>query len=121
MMKRIVISICIFISVVSLFAQNGGFSYQGIVRDSNNRLVSNRTVGVRMSLLRDFPNGVGEYVETHTVQTSDNGLIVLMIGNGNVVSGSMADIDWLNHVYYLKSEFDINGGTNYTISGNRMV
>ena len=121
MMKRIVISICIFISVVSLFAQNGGFSYQGVVRDSNNRLVSNRTVGVRMSLLRDFPNGVGEYIETHTVQTNDNGLIVLMIGNGNVVSGSMVGIDWLNHVYYLKSEFDINGGTNYTISGTRLV
>ncbi len=120
-MKRISIIICIFISAVTLFAQNNNFSYQAVVRDSNNHLVIEQLVGVRISLLRDIPNGVCDYAETHTVKTTANGLIALMVGKGNVVSGSMTNLDWTKHSYYLKSEFDITGGSNYTITGTQLV
>ena len=108
-------------SVVSLFAQNNNFPYQVVVRDNNNWLVSNQVVGVRISLLRDLPNGMCDYAETHTVQTDINGLATLVIGKGNVVSGVMANVDWFNHAYYLKSEFDITGGNNYTVTGTQLV
>ena len=120
-MKRILIIVCIFVSALSLIAQNNSFSYQAVVRDSNNYLVLNQTVGVKISFLRDFPNGVAEYIETHTAQTNDNGLITLLVGKGNVISGSMTNLDLANHVYYLKSEFDIYGGTNYAIKDIQMI
>ena len=120
-MKKLFVLISIIVSVATLFAQNNNFSYQAVVRDNNNHLIVNQMVGVKLSLIRDIPNGVGDYVETHTVQTNANGLMTLMVGNGTVVSGSMASVDWSNHTYYLKSEVDPTGGTNYTIIGVQIV
>ena len=120
-MKRLSVLICILISAATLFAQNNNFSYQAVIRDNNNHLVVNQNVGVRLSLIRDIPNGVGDYVETHTVQTNANGLLTLMVGKGNVVSGSMSNVDWNNHTYYLKTEVDYTGGINYTITNVQVV
>ena len=120
-MKKLFVLISILVSVATLFAQNNNFSYQAVVRDNNNHLVENQMVGVKLSLIRDVPNGVGDYIETHTVQTNANGLMTLMIGNGTIVSGSLANLDWSNHTYYLKSEVDPTGGTNYTITGVQVV
>ncbi len=120
-MKRLSVLICILISAATLFAQNNNFSYQAVIRDNNNHLIANQNVGVRLSLIRDIPNGVGDYVETHTVQTNANGLLTLMVGTGNVVSGSMSGVDWSGHTYYLKSEIDPTGGNNYTVTGVQVI
>jgi len=92
-------------------------SYQAIVREADNNLVSNQTVGMQVSILQGTANGTEVYVETHTPETNNNGLVSLEIGNGTVVSGSFAEIDWANDSYFIQSEFDISGGTNYIISG----
>ena len=121
MMKKFFLFVCFTLVTVFVFSQSNNFSYQAVVRDNNSHLVVNQNVGVRLSLIRDIPNGAGDYVETHTVQTNANGLLTLMVGQGSVVSGSMASVDWKNHTYYLKSEIDITGGTNYTVTGVQVV
>ena len=120
-MKKFLITIFVSFVFVSLFAQNNNFSYQAIVRDNNNYLIVNQTIGVKLSLIRDIPNGVSDYVETHAVPTNANGLMTLMVGNGTVISGSLSAIDWSNHTYYLKSEIDPVGGTNYSIIGIQVI
>ena len=44
-------------------------------------------------------------------------MVSLEIGNGTVVSGNIADIDWSAGPYFFKTETDPTGGSNYTISG----
>ena len=39
------------------------------------------------------------------------------MGAGSVATGVFSMIDWSQGPYYLKTEMDVNGGTNYTISG----
>lgn len=92
-------------------------SYQSIIRNSNNTLVSSTTVGIRISLLQGSSNGLSVYAETHTVSTNQNGVANFEIGNGTVLFGSFSSIDWGNGIYFVKTETDINGGTNYTITG----
>jgi len=92
-------------------------SYQAVIRNSSNALVSNANIGVRMSLLQGISTGTAVYVETHSATTNDNGLVSLQIGNGSVVMGSMAAINWANGPYFVKTETDPTGGTNYSISG----
>ena len=110
------------ITVVSLFAQAPQkFSYQAVVRDANNQLVISQAVGVRVSILQGGINGTVVYMETHTAVTNANGLITLQIGGGNIQSGNFANVDWSDGTYFLKTEMDPAGGTNYTIEGTQQL
>ncbi|MCW5898674.1 MAG: hypothetical protein KIT10_05335 [Flavobacteriales bacterium] len=91
--------------------------FQAVVRDGDGLLVTGTTVGMRISVLQGSDTGTPVFVETHAPQTNANGLATLEIGGGNVISGVFAAIDWANGPYFLKTETDPNGGTNYGIVG----
>jgi len=93
-------------------------SYQAVVRNASNSLVSNQSVGVRISILRGAENGVEVFKEIYNPnpQTNANGLITIEIGSGIASVGTFATIDWANGPYFLKTETDPAGGTNYTIT-----
>ena len=97
------------------------FTYQAVVRNASNSLVANAPVGVRVSILQGGVNGTLVYMETQTGVTNANGLITLQIGGGNVQQGAFADIDWANGSYFLKTETDPNGGTNYSITSTQQM
>ena len=106
----------------SLFAQAPDkMSYQAIVRNSSNVVVSNHAVGMRISILQGTATGTSVYTETQTPTTNANGLIAIEIGTGTVVSGSFANIDWANGPYFVKTETDPNGSTNYTLTGTSQL
>lgn len=48
-------------------------------------------------------------------------MISLEIGTGTVLSGTFAAINWASGNYYLKTETDPTGGTNYTIAGTSQL
>jgi hypothetical protein len=91
-------------------------SYQAVIRNSSNVLVTNTTVGMQISILQGSATGTAVYVETQTPTTNANGLVSLEIGTGTVVSGDFTTIDWANGPYFVKTEIDLNGGANYTIT-----
>ncbi|MCZ2444214.1 MAG: DUF1566 domain-containing protein [Flavobacteriales bacterium] len=92
-------------------------SYQAVIRNSSNALVTNQQVGMQISILQGSISGTAVYEETQTPTTNANGLVSVEIGAGTVVSGDFSTIDWANGPYFIKTETDINGGTNYTITG----
>jgi hypothetical protein len=92
-------------------------TYQSVVRNASNALVSNVLVGVKISVLQGSASGAASYVETQSVTTNANGLATFQIGNGTAVTGTMAAINWANGPYFIKTETDPTGGTNYTIVG----
>ena len=97
------------------------FSYQAVVRDAGSNLVADHAVGVQISILQGSSTGAAVYVETHTVTTNVNGLMTLEIGGGTAVSGDFATIDWSVGPFFLKTETDPDGGTNYTIAGTQQL
>jgi len=99
----------------------GKFTYQMVVRNSNNQLVSNSLVGVRVSILQNSATGNAIYSETQMVSTNTNGLLTMNIGEGTVVYGSFAAINWSAGTFYLKSEIDPTGGSNYSISSTQQL
>lgn len=96
-------------------------SYQAVVRNSSNNLVSNTTVGMKISLLQGSASGTVAYSELHFPATNSNGLVSIEIGGGTVVSGNFANINWGNGPYFVKTETDPSGGTNYSISGTSQL
>ena len=97
-------------------------SYQAVVRNANNELVVNQTIGVRITIHQTSPTGPGVYIETHTPTTNANGLMSIEVGAGTPTPGSIFNsIDWGNYDYYLESEIDLTGGSNYTLSGTQQL
>ncbi len=117
-MKRI-ISICAaLLMTASVFAQAPEkISYQAVVRDGSNTLVTSSAVGMQISILQGSSSGTAVYVETQTPTSNANGLVSIEIGAGTIVSGGFTAIDWANGPYFIKTETDPTGGTNYTITG----
>ncbi len=96
-------------------------SYQGIIHNANNNLVKNQLVGMKISILSGTTDGTAVYVETQTPTTNDNGLISIEIGGGVVQTGTFAGINWANGTYFIKTETDPAGGTNYSITGTSQL
>ena len=106
--------------VVSAFAFSQApnkMSFQTVVRNSQGKLVLNKSIGVRISILQSTTTGAEVYVETHTKTSNVNGLLTLEVGSGAVTTGTFATIDWSQGPYFLKTEMDMDGGANYTITG----
>lgn len=122
-MKRITTLLAIMVlAVAAAMAQAPEkFTYQAVVRNASNSLVANAPVGVRVSILQGSATGSAVYSETHVATTNANGLVTLSIGGGNVQQGAFADIDWANGTYFLKTETDPDGGTNYSITSTQQM
>ncbi len=100
-------------------------SYQAVIRDSENQLVVNTEIGMQISVLQGFIYGASVYIETQTPTTNANGQVSIEIGEDNdetdVVFGVFAEIDWSDGPYFIKTETDPSGGTNYTITGTSQL
>jgi hypothetical protein len=95
-------------------------SYQAVIRDASNNLVTNTSVGMKISILQGSASGTAVYVETQEPSTNANGLVSIEIGTGTT-SDDFTTIDWANGPYFLKTETDPTGGTNYTITGTSQL
>jgi uncharacterized protein (TIGR02145 family) len=121
-MKRIIIFCVTILFYVYSFAQAPQkMSYQAVIRNSSNTLVINTQVGMQISILQGAAGGTAVYAETQTPTSNTNGLVSIEVGAGTVVSGTFAAINWSNGPYFIKTETDPAGGTNYTITGTSQL
>ena len=120
-MKKIFTIIIILIIGVASAQTPQKMSYQAVLRNAMGNLLVQTNVGMRISILQGNVNGTVTYQETYTTMTNANGLVSIEIGGGNPVSGSFASIDWQNGPYFIKTESDPNGGTNYSIVGTSQL
>lgn len=95
--------------------------YQAVARDNNGNVIANRNIGIRLSILKGTLSGTVVYSERHAVVSSNLGLINLEVGKGNVLTGTIADINWGDDNFFIKIEMDDNGGANYTLVGTSQL
>lgn len=116
-MRQIFTLFTIILFVANTWAQSPeAISYQAVLRATNGSLVANQTVGLQVSILQNNINGSVVYLETHNASTNANGLMTIEIGNGTT-SDDFSSINWSDDTYFIKTETDITGGSNYTITG----
>lgn len=108
----------IFQTLVMLFfvltanAQQG-INYKAIINDANGDAIVNTEVTILFTILE---NGTTEvYKETHNPTTDANGIVIVNIGEGAVVSGVFNDIDWGGNPHFLNTQ--INTGSGLTDMG----
>ena len=111
----------LFFSLNSKAQIYNGTTYQAVIRNASNALVANTVVGVKISVLQSTLSGTVVFSERQTPTTNINGLATFVIGEGTALVNSYFGINWLNGPYFIKTETDPIGGTNYTISGTSQI
>jgi hypothetical protein len=122
--KLIIISLANYLITISVIAQAPQkMSYQAVIRNSSYALVTNTQVGMRISILQGSATGIEVYKEIFNPNpsTNANGLVSVEIGAGIALTGTFATIDWSDGSYFIKTETDPAGGTNYTITGTSQL
>ena len=118
-MKKVKYSLIALLCCISMYFMHAqkpnNLSYQAVLRNVNNTLMINVKVGMRISIIKGSEFGPSVYVEIQNVKTNMNGLISLQIGSGEFIYGNYRTIDWSEGPYFLKTEIDPFGGTDYTI------
>jgi hypothetical protein len=119
-MKRIKILLLLLTAVITgIQAQvPQSFKYQAVVRNAEGLPLADKTVSLRFSLLQGSADGVTVYQEIQTINSNSNGVVDVRIGEGIVMSFlSFSSIDWSTGNYFLKTEIDLEAGTNFTLLG----
>ena len=120
-MKKIITFLVILTTSILSAQAPQKMSYQAVLRNTSNALITNATVGMRISILQGSATGTAVYVETQNPTTNANGLVSLEIGGGTPVTGTFAGINWANGPFFIKTETDPTGGVNYSITGTTQL
>ena len=122
--KIIIMSTKMYSTIIGILLTAGVFaqapqkmSYQAVVRNSNNSLIVSTPIGIKISVLQGSANGTVTYSETQIQNTNINGLVSLEIGMGTPVIGTFSNINWANGPYFIQTEVDPSGGSNYSVLG----
>ncbi len=117
-MKKIyTLLMAVIITTLSFGQAPRKMSYQAIIRDASGSLVNEQEIGIKITILQGAADGTVVYLETQTPETNKNGLVSIEIGGG----AGFADIDWSAGPYFINTETDPEGGTNYRISGTNQL
>ena len=96
---------------VIIYGQQVKMSYQAVFRDSSGELLTERLIGIRLSILNE--KAELQYAERHQIKTNNLGLGTLILGDGLEKTGILESIIWGKGALELKTEVDVLGGKNY--------
>ena len=99
----------------SIYSQSvpQGFNFQAVARDDAGNIVSNQVIGIRVSIVETSNTSNILYRETQFPSSSDLGVFSIVVGKGTSDLGNFFVIDWGAESLSIRTEIDVNGGTNF--------
>ena len=118
-MKQIFVILAAFLFSAALWAQSPEkISYQAVIRNSTNTLVTNTQIGMEINIHQGSAAGTIVYTETLTPTTNANGLVSIEIGG----TTGFDTIDWANGPYFMETKTATTPPlTTYTITGTTQL
>jgi hypothetical protein len=107
----------LFLSLALIVNANDAINYQAVIRSSDGKVVSSKSIAVQMTIFNDIQSQNMVYKENHTTETNEFGMINLKIGLGQSVFGVFDNINWSTGTFYVQVAVDFTGGNNYEIIG----
>ena len=121
MLRNGLIAILLFFSINISAQAPEGINYQAVIRTSSGSLVTNTLVAIRVQIKQTSATGTVVYAERQSVTTSNFGLVNMVIGQGTVLSGTFANINWSTGNYWVNLSVDFANGTNYVDYGSQRL
>lgn len=94
-MRNSIICFILLVCTLGGYAQQG-INYKAVIRDGSGLILVTSPIDITFSLL---DGGSTVYTETHASTTDANGIVILNIGEGTVVTGNFASIDWSSNIF----------------------
>ncbi len=117
-MKKILGVLTGLLLALALTAQTpDAFNYQAVARDASGNPITDTDISVRASILPGSEVSSAIYSESFSLTTNSFGLFALEVGNGSIIFGDFATIDWASGPYFLKVELVIDDGSSYLVVG----
>jgi hypothetical protein len=118
-MKRIFAILAAVLFTTTVWAQSPEkMSYQAVIRNSSNALVTNTQIGMEINILQASTSGTVVYTEVQTPTTNANGLVSIEIGGGT----GFNTIDWSAGPYFIETKIAVTPPlTTYTITGTSQL
>jgi hypothetical protein len=121
MKTKLFLLLSILLTITKGFAQAPqAIPYQAVARDAAGTALTNRTLSVRFKIHDTTATGIVLYSESQTIVTNSVGTFTANIGQGTVLSGSFAGINWVAPKF-MQAEIDINGGTAFVDMGTKQM
>ena len=108
-------------SLVSFAQTPEGINYQAVIRNTSGALVTNANMAIRIQIKQNSATGTVVYAERQSVLSSQYGLVNFVIGQGTVLSGTFANINWSTGNYWVSLGVDFSNGTNYVDYGSQRL
>ncbi len=112
MKRSLVFLMSLFFACCAFSQAPDMIKYQAVARDQQGNIITTQ-IGLRITI--EDANGTAHYTEVFTPTPTSNGIINLNIGGQ--IPGSLTNIPWDNGAFYIRTEMDPSGGSNYTVSG----
>ena len=105
--------------IFGLTSAQNSINYKAIIKDSNGNVLDTETISVRFGIIDESTSTTVYREEFASVETNQNGLIILEIGSGSASIGTYNAINWNSgNNYMLKVEVDLQDGSGYVDMGN---
>ena len=121
MKKILLLSVIILFSSITYSQSPYSFNYQGLARNAEGEALRSQEISLRIGIVSNSPSGNLLYQEVHDVVTSEFGVFSLQIGEGQIITGDIMDIDWGGSTMFIKTEIDPSGGSNFIDLGTSQM
>ena len=109
--NKILVILIIGLSAAFSAVEAQSINYKAVVKDGSGNLIANDLIQVQFNILKGLVQ-TNVYSESHTPTTDANGIIIVNIGEGSLVSGSPAynTLDWASDSHFLQVLINIGDG-----------
>ena len=122
-MKQKLLLVIFFLSfaVISHAQAPQAIPYQAFARNNEGFPIVNQSISLRFSIHDAISTGTIVFQEEQNATTNNLGLFTTNIGQGSVITGTFASVNWGSGSKFMQVEMDVNGGTNYTDMGTQQL
>jgi uncharacterized protein YjdB len=110
-----------FIANIAQAQAPQGIPYQAAARNSSGGILASTAISVRFTIRDSVATGAIKYRETFSVTTTAQGMFSVNVGQGTVVSGTFAGINWGTNAKFMQVEMDPAGGASYIDMGTQQM
>ncbi len=117
-MKKLLTILLSVLSVYLVAQTPTGFNYQAVLRNAQGEAIANQSATLRLTITGS--NGTDIYYqEEQAVQSSDKGLVNVVIGTGTNQTSLLTNVPWGTDQMRLKLEVKLGAATTFTEMGSQ--
>lgn len=121
MKKTILFLALLLLSTTSFGQAPDGINYQAVIRNLSGTLIANTTIAIRIQLKQTSASGTIVFQERHSVTTSAQGVVNLVIGQGTLLGGNFSTINWGTGPYFACLGVSFTNGSTYLDYGSQQL